>query len=255
MEGRSLVPAFNGKPVQREAIFWEHEGNRAVRVGDWKLVAKGEKGPWELYDLAADRTELHDLTAQEPGRVKQLAASWQAWAERAHVLPLNPRPGETATGDVSKKLRFVLRAGDSLTRQQAPFLPGKTLRITAEVEDPSGSGVLIAQGGAAEGYSLYLREGRPVFALRREKELTEIAGKDPLPAGVTRLSATLKADGTMILEATGKEVAAGKAAGLLTGMPVDGLQVGRDTMGAVGSYKAPFSFTGKIRSVTIELGS
>lgn len=254
MEGRSLVPAFDGKPIRREAIFWEHEGNRAVRVADWKLVAKGEKGAWELYDLAADRTELHDLAAQQPERVKQMAATWQAWAERAHVFPLNPRPGEAANGDFSRKSRFQLHAGDSLTRQQAPFLPGKTLRITAEVEDARGSGVLIAHGGSTEGYSLYLRDGRPVFAVRRERQLTEIAGKEVLPAGVTRLSAALAADGSVTLQVSGREVAAGKAAGLLTGMPVDGLQVGRDTAGAVGSYAAPFPFSGKIRSVTIEVG-
>jgi arylsulfatase len=253
MEGRSLLPAFAAKPIQREAIFWEHEGNRAVRVDDWKLVAKGEKGPWELYDLAADRTELHDLAAQQPERVKQLAAAWQAWAERAYVLPLNPRPREAA-GVFSKETHFTLHAGDALTRQQAPFLPGKALRITAELEDPTGSGVLVAQGGSSEGYSLYLRDGRPVFALRREKQLIEIAGKEPLPAGAVQVVATLKADGTLLLLAGGKEVATGKAPGPITGMPIDGLQVGRDAAGAVGNYPGPFPFTGKLRGVTVELG-
>ena len=88
LEGRSLVPAFDGKPIEREAIFCEHEGNRAVRAGRWKLVAKGERGPWELYDMETDRTEMHDLAAEQPQRVQELAALWQSWAERAHVLPL-----------------------------------------------------------------------------------------------------------------------------------------------------------------------
>ena len=66
MEGRSLVPAFAGKPIQREALFWEHEGNRALRIGDWKLVAKGSDGPWELYDMKRDRTEMNDLAAPNP---------------------------------------------------------------------------------------------------------------------------------------------------------------------------------------------
>ena len=90
MEGRSLVPAFDNKPIQRDALYWEHEGNAAIRVGDWKLVRMGGKGPWELYDLKKDRTELHDLSAQEPDKAKDLTAKWEAWAERTHVKPYPP---------------------------------------------------------------------------------------------------------------------------------------------------------------------
>jgi len=87
LEGKSLVPAFANKPVKREAIYWEHEGNRAIRAGKWKLVVRGKKGPWELYDLDADRTETNNLAAVYPDRTKQMAAMWQRWAERAYVLP------------------------------------------------------------------------------------------------------------------------------------------------------------------------
>jgi len=88
MEGASLAPAFkSNEPLQRDALFWEHEGNAAVRVGDMKLVRLGRQGAWELYDLHADRTELHDLSAQMPEKAKELAARWEAWAERTHVKP------------------------------------------------------------------------------------------------------------------------------------------------------------------------
>jgi arylsulfatase len=87
MEGRSLLPALAGQPVQREALFWEHEGNRALRRGDWKLVSKGPEGPWELYDLKRDRSELHDLAAQEATRTREMSSLWQKWAERTHALP------------------------------------------------------------------------------------------------------------------------------------------------------------------------
>jgi arylsulfatase len=95
MQGVSLVPAFKGESLNRgKPIFWEHEGNRAVRDGQWKLVAKGAAGTWELYDMSADRTEQHDLAAANPDRVKSMADAWQKWAEASQVLPLNPGRGK-----------------------------------------------------------------------------------------------------------------------------------------------------------------
>ncbi len=87
MEGRSLLPACDNVPWERGPIFFEHEGNRAVRHGRWKLVARGARGAWELYDMEKDRTETENLAAAHPDRVEAMAASWQAWAERARVLP------------------------------------------------------------------------------------------------------------------------------------------------------------------------
>lgn len=85
MQGRSLTPAFRGESLTRaEPIFWEHEGNRAVRDGRWKLVARFEQ-PWELFDMSVDRVELHNLAATQPERVRQMAAQWDAWAERSYV--------------------------------------------------------------------------------------------------------------------------------------------------------------------------
>jgi len=86
MEGRSLVPAFGNKPIEREAIYWEHEGNRAVRQGKWKLVSR-HPGKWELYDLEADRTELNNLIEQNPAKAEDLKAMYEAWAKRAGVQP------------------------------------------------------------------------------------------------------------------------------------------------------------------------
>jgi arylsulfatase len=87
VEGLSLMPAIAGEPLAREAIFWEHEGNRAVRVGDWKAVAKGADGAWELYDLSRDRIEQHDLADTHPDRLAALVAKWKAYADRALVYP------------------------------------------------------------------------------------------------------------------------------------------------------------------------
>jgi arylsulfatase len=94
MEGASLRTAFRGEPLQRtRPLVWEHEGNRAIRDGRWKLVAK-ENQPWELYDLDVDRSESRDLAAQHPDRVQRMAADWDQWAARAHVLPLSAWRGK-----------------------------------------------------------------------------------------------------------------------------------------------------------------
>ena len=63
-----------------------------MRQGSWKLVSKEAAGEWELYDLAADRTETNDLAASQPDRVERMAANWQQWAQRCDVLPLDGRP-------------------------------------------------------------------------------------------------------------------------------------------------------------------
>ena len=86
-EGLSLLPAFAGAAIEREAVFCEHEGNRAVITPKWKLVAGGAKGDWELYDLEADRTETNDLAAKSPELAARLAGMWDAWAKRTRVLP------------------------------------------------------------------------------------------------------------------------------------------------------------------------
>ncbi len=85
MEGRSLVPAFDNRPIGRDApLFFEHEGSRAVRDGKWKLVSLAGDA-WELYDIESDPTEMRDLISAMPEKSKELAAKWEAWAKRCHV--------------------------------------------------------------------------------------------------------------------------------------------------------------------------
>ncbi len=92
LEGESFASLIRGNNSwQRERpISWEHEGNCAVRDGQWKLVARtvdGSNGSWELYDMEADRTELNDLAAGEKATVERLATMYGEWAERCGVLP------------------------------------------------------------------------------------------------------------------------------------------------------------------------
>ncbi|MFC2113354.1 sulfatase-like hydrolase/transferase, partial [Bacteroidota bacterium] len=94
MEGKSLVPVFENKEIDRDLLFWEHEGNRALRIGKWKIVAKGLDGGWELYDIETDRSELTNLATVYPERLESMAAKWEAEAVRLKVLPRSPKNKE-----------------------------------------------------------------------------------------------------------------------------------------------------------------
>lgn len=105
--GRSLAPAFaTDVTIARDSLWWLHEEHRAIRVGDWKLVAaKGD--PWELYDLKTDRAEQHNLAAIMPDKVKELAAAWQTQTDAFTVL---------AQQDLAKRPQPQGQAGQGTTR-------------------------------------------------------------------------------------------------------------------------------------------
>lgn len=100
LEGVSLTPSFHDKSLDRDTLYWEHEGNRAIRVGRLKLVSGAYRHPleldviphlspgqWRLYDMQTDRSETMDLAPEYPGLVYRLADQWAAWAERVGALP------------------------------------------------------------------------------------------------------------------------------------------------------------------------
>ena len=97
--GHSLVPSFSATSYQRAPIIWEHNGNRALLEGKWKLVAEGIKGEWELYDMEADRSETNNLAKQHPEAVKKMATHWDKIAKDTHVYPLDGRVWGTKIKD------------------------------------------------------------------------------------------------------------------------------------------------------------
>ena len=250
-----MRPAFEGKNLNRaQPIFWEHEGNRAVREGNWKLVALENKS-WRLYDLESDRTEQKDLAEAQPERVKTLAAKWDAWAARADVLPLGGwrGGGKKNNAKLATKTRFELKNGDALERADAPAIVGKGFTITAKFDAQKPDGVIVAQGGSAHGYALFLQDGKLVFALRRNKELIKAVTTQTI-TGAHSAVAKLAADGTMTLSLDGTQAATIKAPAPLNMMPTDGLNIGNDEDGLVGGYGADNKFGGTIESVVIEVG-
>ncbi len=84
-EGFSMVLTFTDQPHQREVLYWEHEGNKAVRRGKWKLVCR-RGSQWELHDMEAGRTEVNDVAAEHAEIVHELAGLYDDWAKRCNVM-------------------------------------------------------------------------------------------------------------------------------------------------------------------------
>ncbi len=231
-EGVSLVPVFQGKRLAERAVFMEHEGNRAVREGRWKLVAlRGNQ--WELYDMEADPTEMNNLAADNADRVKSMAAAWDDWAVRCRV-PLDPE---------NEKLK-----GGNLP--QTPQIANKPLTISCQVESQSPNGVILAHGGNRQGYALWLQDGELIFGVRVNGQLTTVTAAQT-PSGKIAIVARLNRDGSMQLEVNGRIAGEGKAPGLIPVQPIDEMTIGRDDNTAVGNYSVPNSLRGKIEKVHI----
>lgn len=251
MEGKSLTPTFAGKTIEREAIYFEHEGNRAVRAGDWKLVAKSKTGPWELYNLVKDRSEQNNLAADEPARVRTLTAMWQAYAERAEVLPLTPYYKKKKNSETSKKTWFQLKAADDLVSSKSPAVVGKSFQVNVQLVKWGTQGVILAQGGSSHGYSVHQEDDQVVFSMRRGGKLSTCdASVEDLGL---KFTVSVQADGHVDWKSKGVSVGNGKVEGGLLKMPADGTQVGQDLEGKVGKYPGDGSYDGEIEKVSIKI--
>jgi arylsulfatase len=183
-EGVSLLPLLTGAgPLARSApIFFEHESSRAVRAGDWKLVAvEGE--PWELYDMATDRGEMHDLASAYPGIVARLAAAWYGWAERAQVMPFG------GWYDRANETTLSLRQGEVRPAASSPLIAGRPVNIQARVLSGPAAGVILAQGTAQDGFSLFIADATLSLVVQRagETHRLDLPGVPPPPFKVVAL--------------------------------------------------------------------
>ena len=252
IQGTSLAAAFNGNDIGRETpIFWEHEGNRAMREGKWKLVAKGANGAWELYDIEADRTELNNLAEKESARMSEMAARWEKWALKALAKPW-PWGGKKKT-KFSKKKNFTLKQGDQLPQSEAPMVHKKAFMVTATVETKGHDGVIIAQGGTNHGWALHVWEGKLRFVTRHGGKLTSLEVNKDFPKSAAKVFAQLQTNGTVTLKVDDKVAAEGKTPGPMLDMPLDGLEVGMDLNGAVGGYPADKKFEGTVKNLKLKI--
>jgi len=245
MEGRSLAPAFNGKEIQRDAIFFEHESNRAIRKGKWKLVAKSATGEWELYDLEKDRTEMHNLANKHPQKTKEMIGLWEQWAKRTHAVPWPWKPPYGGC------LIYEYSQGVSLGKNNAPDIGGREVMIEADIEHNGKDGIIYAQGGRLHGVAVYIKEGKPVVAIRRDGELHTVSAKEQLLAGSIKLCTRLERSGAITIKANGRVVGQGNVTGPVSETPRDGMQIGSDQNDPVGEYEVPFAYPGKIKRIIL----
>ena len=250
MEGRSLVSAFRGRGIERDALYWEHEGNRAIRVGDMKLVAKGATSPWELYNIAKDRSEQNNLVEEMPKLAEQMAEKWNAWAKRAWVLPLHGGRTKQKQTYNRQQLRFELKQGDTLPGSLSPYIEKRGISLSVKVKPKASQqdGVIVAQGGSSKGWALYLENGRAMLGTTLQGKHQRIAGGKV--NGETQVAAEITADGKASLTVNGETVS-GNIAPL--SQPQDGLDVGLDTKGCVGPYRAENNFAGTLSEVVINV--
>lgn len=246
MEGSSLLPILSGGERQARPIFIEHEKSKAVREGDWKLVQERGGHPWELYNLALDPTEMHDLAGAEPGRVAAMTARWNAWAQRCGLTTPPPRKMQGT---------ITLRPSQALEGAEVPDISRVPFRIEAEVSDATRGGVIASQGAQVQGWSLFVRDRKPVFAVRRDRALLELSSERAVADDPVTIAGELHADGTARLLIDGVEVARGAAGGTIPTVPNDPLIVGDDKMGAVGSYRTPWPFRGSVQRARLTVGN
>ena len=250
MQGVSLKPTFSGKAIKREdPIYWEHEGNRAIRIGKWKLVAKGSNGAWQLYDLKEDRSELNDLSEKHPQRAKEMADQWEAWAIEAKAKPW---PWNRKKSSFSKKKVFNLEPDANLPSGVAPMVAKKAFEVEIQM-GKQGNGILVAQGGDAHGWALSIEHKVLRFFIRLNGKMESVDADQKLGDKEMKIQAILHASGEVELYAGKRKLGRGMVSSLVKEMPQDGLQMGRDEGGRVGEYKDAFAFDGEIKKGRIKI--
>lgn len=237
----------------RESFYFDNAG---IRMGRWKYLLpkahffgyaiEDDREPVEeLYNLDEDIGETVNLAARHP----DIAARLREATEK--IVNRRPGPPPGISLPVRKlKGRIPLKAKSLFTPAASPDVAGRDVKITATLKSEGAAGVVIAQGGALVGYSLYLREGRLVFGVRVEKELKELASERIVTGAEVKVEARLGRDGRRTLIVDGMKVEADGPA--LNQQPAMGLSTGQDQGANVGDYRNE-NFRGVIRDLVLEV--
>jgi arylsulfatase len=301
LEGKSLVASFTDPKVKSAHTeqYFEIFGNRAIykdgwvagarRYRPWELftdisvVFRGgfDKDKWELYHVDEDFSQAHDLAEKYPEKLAELKAEFDKEARRNGVYPLVPIPDRAnlPTRNASKTHFVFFEGVERLTSRVLPEIGARSHRITATIDNADGKaeGVILADGGRHGGFSLYVKDGKPVYASNLYgQKLERVVGK-PLPQGKVTLAYDFDVDFSLVeaakgavsaaliskarpgkarLTVNGEEVASEHLAsfGGFSGVGTETLDIGKDLGSPVSSdYEAPFAFAGKIEKVELDL--
>jgi arylsulfatase A-like enzyme len=289
IEGVSMRYSFDEADAaeRRETQYFEMFCNRGIYHQGWTAVTRHstpwvmasalppfQDDVWELYDTNTDWSQAHDLAAEMPEKLEELQQLWLEEARKYNVLPLDDRRVERFNSDLAG--RPVLVKGNSqllfsgmgrLSESSLINLKNKSHSITAEIEVPEdgAAGVIVAQGGAFGGWSLYAKDGKPtycynLFGLQHFK----IEGDDAIPPGTHQVRAEFAYDGgglakggQVTLYVDGDKVGEGRVEGTVPMLfsADETADLGSDTASAVSDDYTPEDsvFTGTVEWVQLDI--
>lgn len=286
IDGASLMSTFTepDAPSPRDLQYFEIVGSRSIVSGEWKAttdhVGRGniweqrllegsrafEDDHWALFDMATDFAETRDVSAEHPDVVRRLEAQWLEEAERNNVLPITDAmhgraPDQVIPPTYPPRARSVFLPGGSpvFDKWVPSFAFGARISADVEVADAVG-GILCALGDRTSGFAFYVKDGALVFAMSAMGRNARVVAPLPRLRGHHVLTCVLAPDGdhmTFRLEADGHEI--GQVREVIGVPPLwqfggSGLCLGYDRpLSVTDDYESPFTWSGAIRSVVIEV--
>lgn len=270
LHGVSMAYTFDdaAAPSRREVQYFEMVGDRALYQDGWKIVARHRKGDdfeadnWELFRMADDYSEINDLAAQDPDRVRRMVDRWWQEAERFGVLPLDDREAERALDwfRASAPSRYEYLPGMARAdRLMVPAINGRSYAIEADIDFAEGAvqGAILAFGNRFGGVALYAHGGQVCFDYLYSENTTHSL-RAAQPAGrcqvLVRFDVTGERSGRFTLEVGGRAFEAMDIPHLWTTYGITaGLTCGYLNVPIVPACPVPAEFTGQVHRVTLDL--
>ena len=287
IEGVSMLYTFDDETAEsrRTVQYFEMFGNRGIYKDGWMASARHGRLPWEtaastpnfsadvweLYNIDNDFTQADNLAVQEPEKLRELQDAFLVEADKYDVLPLDDR--------LAARFDMTLRPNPMAGMTKFTYGPGVTgigegafpnthrvpfsITVDVDVSETLGDGVLAAIGGVISGWSLYVKDGKPVFYYNLfDVAHTKVQSAEALVPGKTKIqveftpvdaNAGSAADVRMLVN--DKEVAKGRVSATVPfRYGVEPFDIGMDTVSAVSDeYSPPFPFQGGINAVTIDV--